>query len=270
MNTERLLATAQSVGINFGIRILTAIAIYLIGKFVISILLKGLTKVLQKRKVDPTISSFVTNLTRIALMIFVFIAVLARLGIQTTSFIAILGAASFAVGLALQGALSNFAAGVLIMLFRPFKVGDLVDVAGKIGVVEEISILVTTFVTPDNRRILTPNSKVMSDTITNFTTLGKRRVDMVIGVGYGDDLDLVHRTIKDELSKNELILAEPATQIAVESLGDSSVNFAVRPWCKESDYWAVKFGVLEAVKKRFDKEGINIPFPQRDVHLIKE
>jgi small conductance mechanosensitive channel len=270
MNLEYLLRTMQDVGTSLGLRIVSALAIYIVGKIVISVIAKTITKLFKKKNVDPTISNFVVHLVKISITIFVFIAILAQLGIQTASFIAILGAASFAVGLALQGALSNFAAGVLLMLFRPFKVGDIISVAGKTGKVASISVLVTELITPDNKKIILPNSKVMGDTISNYTTLGEMRVDLVIGVGYGDDLDLVKKTLIDEVSKNQLVLSEPAIQIAVESLGDSSVNFAVRPWCKSADYWDVKFGLLEAIKKRFDKENINIPFPQQDVHIISQ
>jgi small conductance mechanosensitive channel len=270
MNLDYLIRTMQDAGTNFGFRILSVLLIYIAGKIVKKVVSSGITKVLKTKNVDETISRFVIHLVGMSITVFVFIAIMAQLGIQTASFIAIIGAASFAVGLALQGALSNFAAGVLLMLFRPFKIGDIINVAGKTGKVSAISVLVTELITPDNKKIILPNSKVMSDTISNFTALGEMRVDLVIGVGYGDDLDHVKKTLADELSKNEMILAEPPVQIAVESLGDSCVNFAVRPWCKSENYWSVKFDLLEAIKKRFDKENINIPYPQQDVHIISQ
>jgi small conductance mechanosensitive channel len=224
---------------------------------------------MEKREVDPTLTKFVTNLIYFALLTFVIVAALGMLGIQTTSFIAVLGAAGLAVGLALQGSLSNFAAGVLMIIFRPFKVGDLIEAAGATGVVEEVQIFTTQLLTPDNKTIIIPNAQITSDTITNYTTKGTRRADMVIGIGYEDDIDKARAIISDVLSQDERILKEPATQIAVSELADSSVNFTVRPWVKAQDYWGVIFDATETIKKRFDAEEISIPYPQRDVHVYE-
>jgi small conductance mechanosensitive channel len=224
---------------------------------------------MEKREVDPTLTKFVTNLIYVALLTFVIVAALGMLGIQTTSFIAVLGAAGLAIGLALQGSLSNFAAGVLMIIFRPFKVGDLIEAAGVTGVVEEIQIFTTQLVTPDNKTIIIPNAQITGDTITNYTRKGTRRADMVIGIGYDDDIDKARTIISDVLSQDERILEAPATNIAVSELADSSVNFAVRPWVKVEDYWGVIFDATETIKKRFDAEGISIPYPQRDVHVYE-
>jgi len=184
--------------------------------------------------------------------------------------VAILGAATLAVGFALQGSLANFSSGVLIMLFRPFKVGDVVEVGGKTGLVHTIGILVCELITPDNRKIIMPNGRIMGDTIMNFTAEPTRRIDLVVGVSYGADLKKAREVLLDELKKNKLVLAEPAPTVAVTELGDSSVDFFVRPWVNTADYWSVRSEVLEAVKHRLDAEGIEIPFPQRDVHLRGE
>lgn len=224
---------------------------------------------MTKSKVEETLISFVGNLTYIALLIFVIIAALNQLGFQTTSFIAIIGAAGLAIGLALQGSLANFAAGVLMIIFRPFKVGDCIEAAGVAGVVEEIEIFTTQLRSPDNKTIIIPNASVTGGSITNYSAKDIRRVDMVIGVGYGDDLKRVREVLEEVLAKDDRILDDPAPTIGVMELGDNSVNFAVRPWVKTEDYWGVYFDSTETVKRRFDEEGISIPFPQRDVHLYE-
>ena len=195
------------------------------------------------------------------------LAAVGQLGVQTTSFIAVLGAAGFAVGLALQGSLGNFASGVLIMIFRPFKSGDFVEAGGTMGIVEAIQIFTTTLRTGDNKTIIVPNGQITSGTITNYSAKDTRRVDLVIGVSYGDDLDKVRRVIEEVIAAEGRVLSEPEPTIGVLELADSSVNFAVRPWVKSSDYWPVYFGLMESFKKRFDQEGISIPFPQQDVYL---
>jgi small conductance mechanosensitive channel len=259
----------QTSGIEFGINLVTALAIFYVGKLAVSILVRGLGKVMQVRAIDKTLETFVCNLARVALLTLVLIAAIGALGVQTTSFIAILGAAGLAVGLALQGSLSNFASGVLIVLFRPYKVGDYVEAAGIGGTVEEVQILTTVFRTPDNKLVIVPNSQVMNSVIINYSANDTRRVDMVIGVSYGDDLDQVRATLEDLLNADERVLKDPPYTIAVSALADSSVNFVVRPWVKTADYWNVTFALTEAIKKRFDREGISIPFPQRDVHLYQ-
>jgi small conductance mechanosensitive channel len=208
-------------------------------------------------------------MTYIALLVFVVLAALGQLGIQTTSFIAVIGAAGLAIGLALQGSLSNFAAGFLMIIFRPFKVGDYIEGAGVAGTVEVIQIFTTQLKTPDNKTVIIPNAALTAGNITNYSAKGTRRVDLVFGIGYGDDIDHAKNVIMDVLAKEERILKDPATTIGVVELADSSVNFAVRPWVKADDYWNVYFNLTENIKKSFDSEGISIPFPQRDVHMYE-
>ena len=266
----QLLEMLQTKGIDFGINVVIALAIFYLGKMVISLVVRGIRKVMQRQEVDKTLETFVCNLVRMVLLVIVIIAAIGQLGIQTTSFIAIFGAAGLAVGLALQGSLSNFAAGVLIVLFRPYRVGDFIEAAGISGVVEQVQILTTILKTGDNKQIIVPNGQIMDSIITNYSANDKRRVDMVVGVSYDDDLDKVRSTIEELIAAEERVLEEPACTIAVSALADSSVNFVVRPWVKTADYWGVMFDLTEAIKKRFDKEGISFPFPQQDVHLFVE
>ncbi|MDH3417511.1 MAG: mechanosensitive ion channel [Gammaproteobacteria bacterium] len=249
--------------------IIIALIIFYVGRLAISLVVRGLRKVMHKQNIDKTLETFVCNLVRVILLVVVIIAAIGQLGIETTSFIAIFGAAGLAVGLALQGSLSNFASGVLIVLFRPYKVGDFIEGAGVSGSVEQVQILTTILKTGDNKQVIIPNSKIMGSIITNFSANPTRRVDMVVGVSYSDDLDKVRSIIQELVAADDRILDEPACTIAVSALADSSVNFVVRPWVNTSDYWPVMFGLTEAIKKRFDKEGISIPFPQQDVHLYK-
>jgi len=264
---NQLLELAQTKGIDFGINLAIALAIFYVGRFVIKLIVRGIRKVLQSQEVDKTLETFVCNLVSIVLLAVVVIAAIGQLGIQTTSFIAIFGAAGLAVGLALQGSLSNFAAGVLIVLFRPYKVGDFIEGAGIAGVVEQVQILTTVLRTGDNKQIIVPNGQIMDSIITNYSANDTRRVDMVVGVSYDDDLDKVRSTLQALIDAEDRILDEPTCTIAVSALADSSVNFVVRPWVKSSDYWGVMFDMTEAIKKRFDQEGISFPFPQQDVHL---
>lgn len=264
---DALLLLAQTKGIDFGINVAIALAIFYAGKFVISLVVRGISKVMRAQNVDKTLETFVCNLVRMVLLVIVAIAAIGQLGIQTTSFIAIFGAAGLAVGLALQGSLSNFAAGVLIVLFRPYKVGDFIEAAGIAGAVEQVQILTTVLRTGDNKQIIVPNGQIMDSIITNYSANETRRVDMVVGVSYGDDLDKVRSTLQALVDAEERILDEPACTIAVSALADSSVNFVVRPWVKTADYWGVMFDLTEAIKKRFDQEDISFPFPQQDVHL---
>ena len=266
---ELLQDKGVDLGIDFGIKIATALAIFLLGKFVIQLLVSAISKMMSKQGVDKTLDTFICNLVRTALMVVVVIAAIGALGVETTSFIAIFGAAGLAVGLALQGSLSNFASGVLIVLFRPYRVGDFIEAAGIAGSVEQVQILTTVLKTGDNKQIIVPNSQIMDSIITNYSANDTRRIDMVVGVSYDDDLDKVRKTIEELLAADERILDEPAPTIAVSELADSSVNFVVRPWVKSSDYWGVKFEMTEAIKKRFDKEGISFPYPQQDVHVYK-
>ena len=264
---NQLLEVMQTRGVDLGINVVIAIAIFYVGKMVISLVVRGLHKVMQRQEVDKTLETFVCNLVRMVLLVIVVIAAIGQVGIETTSFIAIFGAAGLAVGLALQGSLSNFAAGVLIVLFRPYRVGDFIEAAGISGSVEQVQILTTVLKTGDNKQVIVPNGQIMDSIITNYSANDTRRVDMVVGVSYDDDLDKVRDTIKELIAAEDRILDEPACTIAVSALADSSVNFVVRPWVKTPDYWGVMFDLTEAIKKRFDKDGITVPFPQQDVHV---
>ena len=265
-----LLEMAQTTGVEFGIRLLIALVIFYVGRIVARMLQRGLRKVMEAQEMDKILQTFVSNLVYWTLMVFVIIAAINQVGIQTTSLIAVMGAAGLAVGLALQGSLSNFAAGVLIVLFRPYRVGDWVEAAGISGAVEQVQILTTVLKTGDNKQIIVPNSQIMNSIITNYSANDTRRVDLIIGVSYEDDLDKVRKTIQELVDADERILREPACTIAVAALADSSVNFTVRPWVKTADYWDVMFGLTEAIKKRFDQDGISFPFPQQDVHLYNK
>ena len=253
----------------YGLKVIAAVVVFVVGRWIA----KGLTRfaetLMHKRQVDPTIVSFVANMTYIALLVFVVLAALGQLGIQTTSFIAVIGAAGLAIGLALQGSLANFAAGFLMIIFRPFKVGDYIEGAGVAGTVEAIQIFTTQLKTPDNKTVIIPNASLTSDNITNWSVKGTRRVDLVMGIGYGDDIDKARTIMADILAKDERVLKDPAPKIAVVELADSSVNFVVRPWVKSEHYWDVYFDATENIKKSFDAQGISIPFPQRDVHMYE-
>ena len=260
----------QAVGVDFGIKFIAAIAIFYIGRLIARFVSKGIHKMMEAQKVDEILESFVTNLVYWALMTFVIIAAINQIGIQTTSLIAIMGAAGLAIGLALQGSLANFAAGVLIVMFRPYRVGDFVEAAGVAGSVVQVQILSTILKTVDNKQIVVPNAQIMSSIITNFSANETRRVDLVICISYNDDIDKTRTIIQELINADNRILKDPACLIAVSELADSSVNIAVRPWVKTANYMSVKFGLTEAIKKRFDKEGISFPFAQQDVHLIKD
>ncbi|MGD9107185.1 MAG: mechanosensitive ion channel [Desulfobacterales bacterium] len=253
----------------YGLKVIAAVVVFVAGRWIAKGLTKFAENVMNKRQVDPTIASFVSNMTYIALLVFVVLAALGQLGIQTTSFIAVIGAAGLAIGLALQGSLSNFAAGFLMIIFRPFKVGDYIEGAGVAGTVEAIQIFTTQLKTPDNKTVIIPNAGLTAGNITNYSAKGTRRVDLVFGIGYGDDIDHAKKVIMDVLAKEERILKDPSTTIGVVELADSSVNFAVRPWVKADDYWNVYFNLTENIKKGFDAQGISIPFPQCDVHMYK-
>ncbi|HBR94856.1 mechanosensitive ion channel [Coraliomargarita sp. SDUM461003] len=254
----------------YGMKIIAAVLILVVGLWVAKKVKNCFVSTLQKREVDPTLVGFFASLIHGALVIFIVIAAIGKLGVQTTSFVAVIGAAGLAVGLALQGSLSNFAAGVLLILFKPFKAGDFVKAGGEAGVIVEVGILTTEMKTPDNIQIIMPNSSIMGGSITNVSAHPTRRVDMTVGVGYGDDLNKAKKIMEDLLAADERVLKDPAVTIAVANLGDSSVDFVVRPWVKSADYWAVKFDFTKAVKEKFDAEGISIPFPQRDIHVFQE
>ena len=252
---------------SFGISFFIALCILIIGRQAIKIIIKIISSALERSNTEDTVRIFVTNLLNTLLMIVVFIAAINQLGIQTTSIIAVLGAAGLAIGLALQGSLSNFAAGILIVIYRPYKVGDYIQADNHLGTVDDIQIFSTVLRTPDNKIVVVPNGSIMDGSIVNFSQQKERRIDIVIGCSYDDDIDKVKEVLADVLSKDERILKEPKPRIALSELADSSVNFIVRPWVKNSEYLDVLYSLLEEIKKRFDKEGISIPYPQSDVHI---
>jgi small conductance mechanosensitive channel len=254
----------------YGMKVLAAIIILVVGLWVAKRLKNLLRRVLEKKQVDPTLVGFFANLLYGTLAVFVVIAAINKLGMQTTSFVAVIGAAGLAIGLALQGSLSNFAAGVLLILFKPFKAGNFIKAGGEAGIVVEVGLLTTELKTPDNVKIVMPNSSILGGPITNFSAHDTRRVDMVVGVSYGDDLNKTKQVIDGILANDERVLKDPAPQVAVSNLGDSSVDFVVRPWVNAADYWDFKFDFTKTVKERLEAEGISIPFPQRDVHLFQE
>ncbi|WP_045861263.1 mechanosensitive ion channel family protein [Teredinibacter purpureus] len=246
-----------------------ALAIFIIGRWVASILANVVHAILTRSKVDDILVDFLSGIAKSILVLFVIIAALGQLGIDTTSLIALLGAAGLAVGLALKDSLQNFASGVMLILFRPFKSGDFVDAGGVTGIVERITVFSTTMRTGDNKEVIVPNGLIYGGTITNFSARETRRVDMVFGIGYDADLLKAKNILIEMLEKDERVLADPAPVVAVSELADSAVNFVVRPWVKSADYWGVYWDMHENVKLRFDSENISIPYPQMDVHLNK-
>lgn len=263
-----LLLKLQTVGFELALNVLAGLAIFLIGRALVGLVDKGIRRVMRARAVDPILESFIATLVYWALLAFVIIAAISKVGVQTASLIAVLGAAGLAVGLALQGSLANFAAGVLIVIFRPYRVGDWVEAAGVSGSVVQVQLLTTVLKSADNKQIVVPNGQIMNSIITNYSAHPTRRIDMLIGVSYDDDIDNVRGTIRELVEADERILAEPACQIVVAELGESSVDINVRPWVNTDDYWPVKFDLTERIKTRFDEVGISIPFPQRDIHIV--
>ncbi len=264
---EKYLDQAIQLATIYGLRVIGALAIFILGRWAAKICKSLLRRILSRHKVDQTIIAFTSNLVYTGILAFVIIAALSKLGVQTASFVAIIGAAGLAVGLALQGSLSNFAAGVLMIIFRPFRAGDYIEGGGSAGVVEEINIFNTILKTPDNKKIIIPNSTLTGSNIINYTAAPTRRVDLTFGVGYQDDLARVKKVLSELADSNSLVLKDPAPVIAVAELADSSVNLVMRVWVKTEDYWNVFFAMTEAVKLRFDAEGISIPYPQQDVHI---
>ena len=264
---DKIIEKLQEYIALYGLNVISAIAILILGWIAAKVARSIIVGILNKNKVEQTLVKFVASVSYIAMLAFVIVAAISKLGIQTASFVAVIGAAGLAIGLALQGSLSNFAAGVLMIMFKPLKVGDVVEGAGVKGKVVEVGIFCTVIDTPDNKKIIVPNGKLAGDNIINYTAYEKRRVDLVIGVGYDDDIDLVRKTIIEVCEADEKILKEPELVVEVLELADSSVNFAVRPWCKPEDYWDVYFKVQENCKKKFDELDITIPYPQQDVHM---
>lgn len=264
---ESILEQAKLWLAHYGMQVVGAIAILVLGILAAKVFTKIFRKVLRRAKIDETLVSFGGNMLQFVLIMLVVIAALSRLGFQTSSLIAMMGAAALAVGLSLQSNLSNLAAGVLILIFRPFRLEEMVEIGGVLGKVEEITIMVTKLRMLDGKLAIMPNTKAFSDKLINFTAAKTRRVDLVIGIGYDDDLkkakDILHRLMEED----PRVLKEPAPSIIVLNLGDSSVDIGVRPWTNNGDWWAVKCDLTEKIKITFDEQGINIPYPQRDVHL---
>ncbi len=264
---EVLTQTLVTFVSTWGLRVLGALALLAIGRIVAGVVRRSTRRALERGDVDPSLVPFLCSLVYYLTLAVVVLAVLNLFGIETASLIAILGAASLAVGLALQGTLSSFSAGVMLLVFRPFKVGDFVEVAGISGAVDEIGVFSTTLHTPDNVRIVVPNSKIYGDVLKNYSANDTRRNDIVLGVSYDDDLGRAIETVQRVLRDEPRVLDDPAPVVAVSELGDSSVNLVVRPWCKGADYWALRFDLLRRLKEEVEKAGCSIPFPQRDVHL---
>ncbi|NNE05984.1 MAG: mechanosensitive ion channel [Xanthomonadales bacterium] len=257
----------QQFVIDWGLKLIVAIAIFVIGRWIARAITNTLKKFLNGRDFDETLVSFLGNLVYAVLLTAVIIAALDSLGVPVTSLVAVLGAAGLAIGLALKDSLGNFASGVMLVMFRPFSKGDFVEAGGVSGKVEEVRIFNTILITPDNKKIVIPNGMIGNDTITNFTAMDKRRVDMVFGVGYDDDLKTTRKVLEKICADHPLVLDDPETKIFVKNLGDSSVDFAVRPWCKTDDYWTVWGDLLETGKVELEAAGLSIPYPQTDVHL---
>lgn len=267
LDSTMLLEKLQTTGVDFGLRLVSAIAVFVIGRIVVRIILSSLRKLMHRIDLDETLEQFILNIISVLLTLIVIIAALGRLGVEMTSLVAIMGAAGLAVGLALQGSLANFAAGVLIIFFKPYRTGDYIEAAGVAGSVDQVTIFNTILTTPDNRKVVVPNSNITNGAITNFSAMDTRRIDLVIGVGYDDDLKLARETLQKVIDAETRILKEPTTTIAVSELGASSVNFVVRPWVKTSEFWPVRFALTENIKLALDEAGISIPYPQQDVHI---
>ena len=273
ISTEQMagyMDTAVEMTMTYGPQLILAILVLIIGLWIINRFVRLMGAGMEKSNTEPTLAKFLCNLASVVLKALLLISVASMIGIETTSFIAILGAAGLAIGLALQGSLANFAGGVLVLMFRPYKVGDFIDAQGVMGTVHEIQIFNTILKTPDNKVIIVPNGSISNGIITNFSMEATRRVDFVFGIGYSDDIAKAKSVIEGLVKADERALADPAPQIVVSELGDSSVNITTRVWVNAADYWGLFFDLTEKVKLTFDQEGISIPFPQRDVHVIQE
>jgi small conductance mechanosensitive channel len=264
---ENISTIIQNAVATWGLKLVAAIAILVIGRWLVGLATRILRAVMTKAKMDEMLVKFVGSIAYYALLAFVIIAAISQLGVQTTSVIAVFGAAGLAIGLALQGSLANFAAGVMLIVFKPFKVGDYVEAAGIAGTIEGIMIFNTRLKTPDNKVVWVPNGKIFDGNIVNYNASETRRVDMVFGCSYEDDLTKAKSILEELLKSDDRILEDPVATVKVSALADSSVNFNVRPWVKTADYWGVYWDMTEKVKLRFDEEGISIPYPQRDVHV---
>ena len=270
MDKATVLKHLTESSLDYAIKIAYALVILFIGWIVARLLAKGIARLLKLRSIDTTIVKFVQRISFSLFIIFVIIAALSKLGVQTASLIAVLGALGLAIGLSLKNSLSNLASGILLIIFRPFKVGDFIQIDSVSGTVDEILILFTRIITSQKQHIIIPNNKFQSDILTNFSVEVTRRADLIVGIGYDDDIDKAREVITQVLQQDERILADPACNIFVSELADSSVNIAIRFFTKQSDHFQVKCDINEALKKRFDHEGISFPFPQQDVHLFKD
>ncbi len=269
MNFEEWLPKFQAFGIEYGLLALKALAIFVIGRLVAKLLTSIADRVMKRGSMDNMLRKFLRNILYAVLLTFVVIASISALGIQTASLVAVIGAAGLAIGLALQGSLANFAAGVLMIIFRPYKLGDLVNVAGTEGFVEVVDVFTTVLRLPDKTKIIIPNGQIMSDKIINYTEADKRRMELLVGIGYNDDIDKARDVIMSAIKESDYVLDDPAPAVTVAELGDNSVNLAVRPWVESATYAPASHEITERVKKALDKAGINIPYPQRDVHIFK-
>jgi small conductance mechanosensitive channel len=263
---DQLVAFATS----YGLKIVGAVLTLIIGRLLAGLARKGVKRLLQKAKTDVALIPFLSGLAYFSILVFAVIAALAKFGVQTTSLVAVLGAAGFAIGLALQGSLANFAAGVMLLIFRPFNVGDVVEAAGVLGTVKAIHIFNSELATPDNIKIVVPNGKIFGDIIKNITGYETRRVDLVFGIGPAASISKAYEVIQREIREDQRILSDPAPQIAVSEFADSKVSLVVRPWVKKEDYWGVRFDLTRKIKEQFDASGIEIPFPQHVVHLSQK
>lgn len=270
LDTAQMTAMVDTYLIPWGINIAMAILVFVIGRWVVKALMALFSKLMIRANYDSMLVGFAKSILHVVLMLFVVVAALDQLGVDTTSLVALLGAAGLAIGLSMKDSLSNFAAGVMLLIFRPFKTGDYVETAGTAGSVKNIGIFTSTIMTPDNKMIIVPNGAIYGSNIVNYSAMETRRVDMVVGISYGSDIKKAKQILQALTQEDERILKEPEPVVAVSELADSSVNFVVRPWVKSADFWAVKWDFTEKVKLRFDAEGIEIPFPQMDVHLHKE
>ncbi len=267
---EDAMKEGMSLLTTYGLKVIGAILILIVGKMVANWVQKRVAAWLSRSgKFDETLQGFLSNLARYVVLIATFLAVLGQFGIETTSLIAVLGAASLAIGLALQGTLSNVAAGVMLLVFRPFKAGDFVETAGIAGSVKSITLFITELATPDNVQILVPNSQVWGAIVKNYSHHSTRRVDFVLGIDYGDDIDKAQSVVQEVVKADSRVLADPAPMVVVGNLGESSVDLTIRVWCQAGDYWPVKFDLTKTFKQRFDAEKLSIPFPQRTIHMVK-
>ena len=269
MDIEVMMNKATELALVYGPKLISSIIVLIVGLWVIKGVTRGVRTAMDSKDIDPSLKPFIVSIVNVLLKVMLAISVLGMLGIQMTSFIAVLGAAGLAIGMALSGTLQNFAGGVMILLLKPFKVGDFIDTQDYLGKVSAIKVFNTVLLTPDNKTIIIPNGELSNKAITNFSTQEQRRVDWTIGIGYGDDVDKARQVIQKLIDQDSRILKDPAVLIAVSELADSSVNFAVRAWVMSGDYWPVYYELNEKVYKTFAKEGLNIPFPQMDVHLHK-